>query len=446
MVQRLGRDGSSVEYDAAYAIGSGVHAVGYLIQIGDHLFQSPLCFYRDRGWDMAPGYEENRQPDFYRPVTPECLFCHAGEARPVPNTLNTYQTPIFKAETINCERCHGPAESHLRKPLPGSIINPANLPARARDSVCEQCHLTGETRVANPGKQLTDFHPGEDLEDVYTVYVFQASGDAVNSGRLKLISHPQQLALSTCAQRSGGKLWCGTCHDPHEQPANPKAYFRARCLSCHGDALLHSHPKPNDDCIGCHMPKRAVWDGGHTVFTDHRIARRPAAETALAGAERPKTLVAWHDPPDTLVQRNLGLAEIEVGEKLESFSLVSQGYQLLSACWPNFQFDPAVASSIGQFLLGTRLPENAGKAAEFYERAIQVEPNVASNYLHAAIALKAAHETHKSIEYLERALELDPLLDAPYHELATIYSDEDNAPMLSEIRQRFRKAFQRSQN
>ena len=224
MTQRLERHGVSGDYVPAYALGSGSHAVAYLIDLDGHLFQSPLCFYPGRGWDMAPGYEENRQPDFLRPVTAECLSCHAGKARPVAGSLNRYEDPPFEAEAITCERCHGSAEAHLRSPLPGSIINPAKLSERARDSICEQCHLSGEARILNPGKQFSDFQPGPDLEQVFSVYIFAGSRDPTQAGALKVISQAQQLALSTCARRSNGKLWCGTCHDPHQQPADPKSW------------------------------------------------------------------------------------------------------------------------------------------------------------------------------------------------------------------------------
>ncbi|HUJ21678.1 MAG TPA: hypothetical protein VLX58_09170, partial [Bryobacteraceae bacterium] len=36
MTQRMERDGLSSQYSIAYSIGSGAHAVAYLIQVGDH--------------------------------------------------------------------------------------------------------------------------------------------------------------------------------------------------------------------------------------------------------------------------------------------------------------------------------------------------------------------------------------------------------------------------
>ncbi|HLW79472.1 MAG TPA: multiheme c-type cytochrome, partial [Terriglobia bacterium] len=151
MVQGLERNGVKGEYDVAYAVGSGAHAFAYLIELGGRLFESPLGYFPGRGWDMSPGFEDAKAPDFYRPVTPDCLFCHSGRARPAPGAYNTYQDPAFDTQAITCERCHGPVEAHLRNPVPGSIVNPASLPNRARDSVCEQCHLVGEERIPNPG-------------------------------------------------------------------------------------------------------------------------------------------------------------------------------------------------------------------------------------------------------------------------------------------------------
>ncbi|MGH7867234.1 MAG: hypothetical protein ACREP9_06265, partial [Candidatus Dormibacteraceae bacterium] len=260
--------------------------------------------------------------------------------------------------------------------MAGSIINPAKLPPRARDSVCEQCHLAGEARIPNPGKQISDFLPGENLEDTYTVYVFAGSRDPTHPSPLDVISQSQQLALSRCARMSHGTLWCGTCHDPHEKPAHPEAYFRARCLSCHGAALLKTHPKPNTDCIGCHMPQLPVTNGGHTVFTDHRIAIYTAQQIAQGRSSNPaapigktfQSLVAWHAPPAPFTQRNLGLADIEVGERSRSLALVSQGRQLLLSCRSKFPKDPTVLTGIGQVMLGAA---DSQEAAELLQRVVQ---------------------------------------------------------------------------
>src|SRR5262249_5820818 len=161
-----------------------------------------------------------------------------------------YERPPFEAEVIGCDRCHGPVEAHLRQPLSRNIINPKKLSPRARSSVCEQCHLAGEARIPNPARSLADFRPGQELEEVFSVYVRELPPDLSAAGALKVVSHVEQLALSTCARKSD-RMWCGSCHDSHDKPDSPRQYYRARCLACHGESLVESHSKPADNCIGC---------------------------------------------------------------------------------------------------------------------------------------------------------------------------------------------------
>ena len=56
--QRLQAGGHISGYHVDYAVGSGKHATGYLVDVHNHLFQSPVTFYRSRhDYDLAPGYE-----------------------------------------------------------------------------------------------------------------------------------------------------------------------------------------------------------------------------------------------------------------------------------------------------------------------------------------------------------------------------------------------------
>ena len=448
MTQRMERDGLSSEYSIAYSVGSGAHAIAYLIQVGDHLFESPLSYYAAFGWGMSPGYENLKAPDFYRAVRTQCVFCHVGEARPIAGTLNAYRNPPFVAEAITCERCHGPATAHLRNPVPGSIINPAKLPPRARDSVCEQCHLSGEVGIPNPGKEITDFHAGENLEDVYTVYVYQSSRAPAHPNALTIISQSQQLALSECARKSGDKLWCGTCHDPHALPRDPVAYFRARCLHCHGAALLASHPRPNQNCFGCHMPRLPASGGAHTIFTDHRIAVYSSAELAalraasLVNGSAPATdedqLVPWHDPPPQFAERNLGLAYARVGRQLESFPFIRRGYLQLFPAWKHFPNDPVLLRAMGQIMGGMKA--EAGAEAMF-DKALAVEPNSAVVYDDMALAAETSGDNDNAIKYLEKTLQLDPFLVAPYQDLARLYAANQQPALAHQTYVRFLKAF-----
>ncbi len=451
MTQRMERDGLTSQYSIAYSIGSGAHAVAYLIQVGNHLFESPLSYYAESGWGMSPGYENLKAPDFYRAVRPQCVFCHVGEARPIAGTLNAYRNPPFAAESITCERCHGSPTAHLRNPVPGSIINPRKLPPRARDSVCEQCHLDGEAGIPNHGKQITDFHAGKNLEDVYTVYVYQSSRSPAHPNALTIISQSQQLALSKCARMSGDKLWCGTCHDPHALPKDPVAYFRDRCLNCHRAALSASHPKNNQNCFGCHMPRLPAGGGGHTILTDHRIAIYTPRElaalrgTSLVNGSAPTNnedeLVPWHNPPPQFAQRNLGLAYARVGNQLESLPFVRRGYELLSSAWNDFPNDPVLLRAIGQIMGGTKAEADA---VALFKKALGVEPNSALFYDDMALAAEKAGDNESAIKYLEKTLQLDPLLVAPYQHLARLYAANHQLALAHQTYERFLKAFPES--
>ena len=431
------RDGLTVTYPLAYSIGSGSHAVGYLMEIDNHLFQAPISYYTKRKiWDMAPGYESDAAPDFFRPVTPECLQCHAGHAHPVPDTLNQYTAMEASDEAISCDRCHGDTSAHLKQPSRSNIVNPARLPERARDSVCEQCHLSGEIRILNPGKQFADFEPGQNLEDVFSVYVRENPPKTAN-GSIKVISHAEQLALSVCARKSGGELWCGTCHNPHEQPADPVKYFRARCLSCHGQAILQTHAQPADNCIGCHMPKRPAKDGAHTAFTDHRITRFPSRNEQAPVSSEPIRLRPWHDTAGALATRNLGLAYITIGERDQSTELMDDGAKQLISAMKELPPDPVLLTKLGLALLRKGF---ASDAVDMLVYAVKLEPNNAGYHANLGAAYQQADQTEKGIEELRRAVELDPDLETAYRQLGEIYMRQNDVADLRRTLEQYLKA------
>jgi hypothetical protein len=394
------------------------------------LFQSPLSYYAKAGiWDMAPGYEEVSNPDFSRPLTPECLLCHSGQPQPVEDTLNTYNATPFLQEAISCERCHGPVESHLKNPAAGSIVNPARLTGAARDSVCEQCHLRGEIRIPNSGRTIGDFRPGQSIEDVFTIYVSKRS----ENGDVKVISHSEQLALSACARGSGEKLWCGTCHNPHEGSAATPDFFRSRCLSCHGATLNSSHRAPGRDCVACHMPRLPARDGGHTAFTDHRIRSRP--EDSM---QPPQTeLTAWREPAPAFRERNLGLALVASGILHRSPADLHRGYRMLSSVEKQLPDDRDVLTSLGSVELRIRQP---GVALRRFLKALSLRPNCASYEVNAAAALIQLENDGEAIRHLSRALELDPLLQPAATMLSSLYRARGQTVPADQVTAEYRRA------
>ncbi len=416
MTQELTRSDETVKQTATFVVGSGNHAYGYLMQVGDYVFQSPLSYYTNKKlWDVAPGYENESHPDFARPVTFECLACHSGKPLPVADSINRYQKNVFAAYAISCDRCHGDVTEHLKSPVPGSIINPAKLTGAARSSVCEQCHLSGAVRIPNPGKSIADFTPGHVLEDYFTVYV---AADSAGQN-IKVISHAEQLALSRCARESGGKLWCGSCHNPHDkpQPTEAAAYFRNRCLKCHASTLDSKHSAEGRDCVSCHMQKQQARDGGHSAFTDHQITRVPGLQ--LHGVQ-PDTVAAWREPAAELRDRNLAIALVTVGLQNQTSAPVIRGYKMINQLAKDFPTDSAMYTTLGMVLIKGKEPEQALKS---FRRAISVKPNYAPYYVNAATALMQMHQNEAAVKELEKANELDPLLQQPVAMLHQLYQD-----------------------
>ncbi|MFZ0594610.1 MAG: tetratricopeptide repeat protein [Bryobacteraceae bacterium] len=429
--QTVERPGLTESLTVQYAIGSGNHAVGYLARVGDHLFQSPVAYYTNRGlWDVAPGYEDTPDPDFSRPVTVECLDCHSGKPLEKPDTLNSYEAPFFAPAAIGCERCHGDPAAHLRSPLPGTIVNPARLSPSTRDSVCEQCHLAGEVRIPNPGKSVADFRPGHPLEDTFTVYVAERRGERT----IKVISHSEQLAQSACARMSGGRLWCGTCHNPHETPVQKAAYYRERCLSCHAATLEPSHAARGRDCVACHMPRRNAKDGGHTAFTDHRITRRPEPEGEVALAN---DLAAWREPESKLRERNLALALVTVGMGTNNRDEIIRGYRMLNKVVKQFPNDAPVLTALGTIVLTAKETAAAG---QYFERALELRPNYAPYRVNLATALLAEGNTAEAARQLEQAVELDPLLEQAVQLLSRVYKMQGQSIKAEELTAKYRAA------
>lgn len=397
--------GLSADYPIVYAIGAGKVGKSYLIELGGHFFQSPASYYTARSeWDVSPGYESERLLDFSRPITSDCLVCHAGRVKQSRDTS--------KLTPISCDRCHGQDENHRLHPYPGTIVNPAKLSGRARDSVCEQCHLEGATVVLNPGHSWWDFRPGQSLEDIETNYVYREPAGSQTA--IAAVSQAEQLRLSACWRGSAGKLWCGTCHDPHGEPVNRKEQMRQICESCHPpQQLAATHPAPPDDCVACHMPSRRAVDVSHAAVTDHRITRRPNPVQA-----RPTdSIAAWYDPEPELRNRNLGLAFFNVARKRQSGTDFQQSFLLLSKL-PQAHKDAAVDAAEGYLLLGSG---HAQAALPYFERAVASHPESGEYWLDLGVARESAGDTEAAVEAFRRSIADDAYDYRAYKALSDLY-------------------------
>ena len=161
-----------------YIVGSGHHTNSHIIDENGYIFQAPITYYTQDGkWDMAPGFEKENLR-FSRLLTTECITCHNHYPTATAGSLHKYeQMPTG----IECERCHGPGELHVKEKLAGniidtskyidySIVNPVDLPRDLQMDLCQRCHLQG-LAVLEPGKTFFDFKPGMELKEVMNVFL-----------------------------------------------------------------------------------------------------------------------------------------------------------------------------------------------------------------------------------------------------------------------------------
>jgi predicted CXXCH cytochrome family protein len=281
-------------------------------------------------------------------------------AAPEPGTTNRFDGEAFLQDGVGCERCHGAGSEHVAGR--GHLLDPRTLPADARDSVCTQCHLEGQSRIARAGRVLTDFRPGDRLSDTMAVFVFD---NAANASR-GAVSHVESLAASVCRRKSGDRMSCLSCHDPHVQPepASRAAYYRGKCLQCHG-TLAANHHADRPDCIGCHMPRVESADIGHTAVTDHRILKDPSAVVAIAAGDRLTTFGGANAG-----DRELGLAYAEIALRGD-IRAASEARRLLDRVVGQNQADPQVLTRLAWL---EQQRHDTARAETLYQEAVAANP------------------------------------------------------------------------
>jgi hypothetical protein len=255
-----------------------------------------------------------------------------------------------------------------------AIVNPAKLAPDRRDSVCAQCHLSGEVRVMRPGASWNSDRAGDRLADSVTVFVRAGTGSGATPG-MRVTSHFEKLAQSACQRVAGDRLWCGSCHDPHSMPnaAGRAAWFRRKCRNCHAEDACAETPanraRRQDDCISCHMPKSPVSDAEHVVYTDHSIPRRPRAATPPpAEAELAPFGGAAASP------RDQALAYAIVASRPEAAGVPhgpGRGLQLLEAAERNSPDDSEVLLYLAEIY---RHSGQEDRAIPLYRRAMRLDP------------------------------------------------------------------------
>ncbi len=253
-----------------YKIGSGHHTNSHIFEINGYLHQIPYTYYtQDSIADLPPGFENGMNSRFSRKIGMECMTCHNAHPTHDITSDNKYEHVL---NGIDCERCHGPGELHVKRKLAGelvdtskyidyTIVNPSRLDKKLQFDVCQRCHLQGTT-VLNDSSDFTDYKPGMHLHEYMETYIPKYDND--NS--FIMASHVDRLMQSSCYQNSD--ITCISCHNPHKSVQTlDNNYFDNKCKQCHQEC----DETEVNNCVSCHMPKSNTLDIMHVSITDHKI-------------------------------------------------------------------------------------------------------------------------------------------------------------------------------
>jgi hypothetical protein len=245
------------------ALGSGKRGMTFLSREGpDAMLElRASCFPRQEEWFITPGQNGPFAPPMGKVHQGEaarrCVGCHAVTL-PAKGVI---PEPRFMG--VGCESCHGAGSEHVAAAKvdlkPGAIRSLREVGATELNELCGKCHRTAK-----------DIDPANEVA-------------AQQTQRFQ----PYGLMKSECFLRSGDRLSCVTCHQPHQNVETRVSTYERTCRSCHGEGNAAGQRQTvcpvnaRTGCVGCHMPQRPLMPG--ISMADHYIRVFPrSTETAAA--------------------------------------------------------------------------------------------------------------------------------------------------------------------
>jgi hypothetical protein len=235
------REVNLFEQEIHYVIGSGNHARSYLhLSAGGVLTQLPVTWYpQEKRWGMSPGYDRKQHYDFSRKIDYGCVFCHNATPNLTEGVDRYGRENLFPQELpsgIDCQRCHGPGSQHVASAAGGKGLRRfgrrfQSSPAESNARWMSVNNVTGNHQRrtaaggAGSGSRYHAFRPGEALSD-YLIHFDHAAG----TGRDDKFEISLPIGCGNLnAQKSGGRLTCTLCHNPHRTPrgAEVQRFHRA---------------------------------------------------------------------------------------------------------------------------------------------------------------------------------------------------------------------------
>jgi predicted CXXCH cytochrome family protein len=387
-----------------YFVGSGKRGRTYLFDKGGYWFEAPINWYgKKQIWDMAPNFQSALEVPMTLPVDPGCLHCHASNvARSLPEARNLYKGAPFGDGGITCEACHGDGTAHVASKGNVPILDIDALEGVRSDSVCLNCHLEGQAAVVRNGKELADFKPGDILFDYALYFVYKSE----NGSGGRATSQWEALLRSECKKKSGDRLTCTTCHDPHSSPgaAEKVAFYRTKCLQCHSsDGFAEKHHPENRDCTACHMARPPSNDIAHEQVTDHWIKKRITNERLPQATGGDLEAVGGFRADD----RDLGLCYAQMAERGNP-AASERALKLLKEAEKkdkDVRSDEELHTHLG-FL--EQLNGQPAAAAQEYQMALRADPYNATAASNLALLKAGLHDYSEAAALWKSVFDRDP--------------------------------------
>ncbi len=243
------------------AFGSGKSGIAFLgVKDGKGMAEGHLSYYPPlRRWFVTPG-QAGLPPDtlgnfIKKEGAMQCLTCHT-----VTFPHDTLM-PEKKFMGVGCESCHGAGSVHIdamrrKDKAADDLAKLETWGASKLNNMCGRCHRTVREVIANNLDRKDT--------DKYQTY---------------------GVSISKCFKKSGDKLSCVVCHDPHtDTPQNSAKTYNDACARCHSEPktvltkprLMETKLCPvnkTGNCIQCHMPikERSLFPGSPRRIADHFI-------------------------------------------------------------------------------------------------------------------------------------------------------------------------------
>ncbi len=208
------------------------------------------------------------------PQKVRCAECHADAQEAYSHSLHAKVSKVGKAQSANCQDCHGGAHEVLAVANAKSPVNHANIPG-----TCGRCH----------GQKFLMESRGQSAQ-LFTSYQESVHGRAVENGSKKAAvctdCHGSHEILPPNDSKSpiykfNVPATCGKCHTTVTQTFNDSIHGQAIargnglspvCTDCHGIHSIKSHTDPNspvseqnlsrDTCAHCHEGVRLSREFG----------------------------------------------------------------------------------------------------------------------------------------------------------------------------------------